>query len=277
MRSKHCLWIAIALPLVIVSVPAAQAATVSTGALTLNLDSNALREGVQLDNYPDTPTANFPICCRPSIYLEEFWDASAANKTFVQIRDDNTPDLFDAVSDEISANGLRFQVNGPVIPANPLLRQNRASTFSFDPSNLTGTATGAIGLGGVLRFRLDVNPPTNRMLVGDMTLEYHPVLEGSTPGRSGWLLVNHIGFDADAFELFDVTSSQVGSDFTLSGNVGFGWGFDHVGATQARLEERRIGSFTFSSSEVPLPPSLTMLLSGLGGLGVLTRRRQTHS
>lgn len=243
----------------------ARAATVSGGSLTLNINRDALAAGTQLDNTP-----------APSIYLEEFWDATASTYTFPQLRDGNTPvDLTDYAANEISADGLQFAVNNAVIPANPLGRHNRATTFNFEPGNLTGSATGAIGLNGVLRFRLDVNPPSNRMLLGDMTLEYHPQLENTTPGRSGWLLVNHSGFDADAFELFDVVTQLTGNSLSLNGNLGFGWGFDHVGSGNARLAETRIGNFSFQTTVVPVPAAAWLFLSGAVGLGLAGNRKRS--
>jgi len=252
----------------------ALAATVTGGSLTLNLDRNALIAGTLLDNFPDTPTDSFPICCRPSIYVEEFWDASAASKSFLQLRDDNTPDLYDLVSDEIPATGLQYSVTGAQIPTNADGREIRSTDFQFDPSNLFGTATGSIGLNGLIRFRVDVSPPNNRVLLGDMTLEYHPDLEGSTQGRSGWLLVNHIGFDADAFELFDVNTQLAGNSLTLSGNLGFGWGFDHLGASAARLNDTRIGTFSFQTTMVPVPAAGWLFASSLFGLGMAAMRKR---
>jgi hypothetical protein len=244
----------------------AQAATVSGGALTLNLNRDALIAGTQLDNFPDAPTPEFQICCRPSIYLEEFYDSAAAStRTFEQIRQDNTPDLYDLVSDEISAVGLQFEVNGQTVPSPPA-RANQATTFSFDPNDLFGSATGKIGLGGVMRFRVDVAPPTNRVMIGDMALEYHPELEGTSPGRSGWLLENYIGFQADAFELYDVTTLLVGNSLTVNGNLGFGWGFDHLGSEDARLANTRIGTFSFETTVVPVPAAVWLFVSGLAGL-----------
>lgn len=240
-----------------------QAATISGGSLTLNLDRDALIAGTLLDNTP-----------APSIYVEEFWDASAASKTFLELRDGNTPtNLADYASNEISAVGLQYSVNNSVIPANPAGRQNRATTFSFDPNNLLGTASGAIGVNGVVRFRVDVNPPNNRIMLGDMTLEYHPELENATPGsgRSGWLLVNHIGFDADAFELFDVVTQLNGTLLSINGKLGFGWGFDHLGATDARLNATRIGNFSFQTTVVPVPGAVWLFASGV--IGMLFNKR----
>ena len=218
-----------------------QAATVNGGVLTINLNRDALIAGTDLDNFPDTPTESFPICCRPSIYVEEFWDASHARDTFDQLRENNTPDLYDLVSDEISALGLQFGVNGAAILPNVTGRKLKATTFNFDPDNLFGTASGHIGLNGVIRFRVDVAPPQNRIILGDLTLNYDPDMANATPGRSGWVLTNHIVFDAGAFELFDVTTSLIGNNLTISGNLGFGDGFDHLGATAARLADTRIG------------------------------------
>ncbi len=122
---------------------------------------------------------------------------------------------------------------------------------------------------------MDVSPPTNRVLLGDMTLEYHPELEGATLGRSGWLLVNHIGFDADAFELFDVSTNLTNDSLTLNGNLGFGWGFDHLGAGIARSNDTRIGTFSFQTAVVPLPAAAWLFLSGVLGIGVAGYRKQS--
>lgn len=235
---------------------AAQAATVTGGSLILNPDRDALIAGTLLDNTP-----------APSIYVEEFWNATAASKTFAQIRDENTPaDLTDYAANEISAIGLQYAVNGANIAPNPVGRQNRATDFAFNPNDLFGTATGGIGLGGAIRFRVDVNRSNNRILLGDMTLEYHPELEGTSFGRSGWLLVNHIGFDADAFELFDVTTRLNADSLTLDGNLGFGWGFDHLGSAAARLADSRIGTFSLQTTVVPVPAAVWLFASGLAGL-----------
>lgn len=252
----------------------AQAATVAGGTLTLNIDRDAVIAGTIKDTFPDTPTDTFPICCRPSLYLEEFYDANAASgRTFLQIRDDNTPDLFDLVSDEIPAIGLDFAVNGATV-ANPAGRANQPTTFAFDPNNLFGTASGGIGLGGVTRFRVDVAPPNNRVILGDMMLEYHPELEAATPGRSGWLIVNHIGFTADAFELYDVSTQLNGDSLFVAGSLGFGWGFDHLGATNARLNQARIGTFSFQASVVPVPAAVWLFASGIAGVFGIGRRQR---
>lgn len=245
-----------------------QAATLSAGVLTLNLDRDRLIAGVVLDSYPNTPLHV------PSIYLEEFFDASAANQSFVEIRDSLTPtDLFDVAANEISASNLQFSVNGAAISANPLGRKNQVTDFTFNPVDLLGSANGNIGLNGVLRFRIDVKPPSNRIMLGDMSLAYDPELEGATPGRSGWVITNHIGFDAGAFELFNVTTSLNGNVLNLNGDLGFGNGFDHLGADAARANSTLIGDFSFQATVVPVPAAVWLFLSGVFNLVWLGRKR----
>jgi len=250
--------------------PDAQAATVAGGAMVLNLDRDAVIAGVNKNTYPDTATAEFPICCRPSLYLEEYFDATAASKTFTQVRDENTPDLYDNISDEISATGLSFAVNNSTIAPNASGRYNKANTFSFDPGNLTGSAAGNIGLGGVLRFRVDVAPPSNRVLLGDMDLEYRPSLENSITGRSGWVLVNNIGFTIDSFHLFDVVTDLTGSHLSLTGNLGLGEGFAHLGG----INDHRVGTFSFQTAVVPLPGAVWLFATGVFGLVAAGYRKQ---
>jgi hypothetical protein len=245
----------------------ADAATLSSGVLTLNLDREALKAGLDLDNYPDTPIQV------PSIYLEEFFDASAANKPYTEIRDSLTPiDPYDVAANEIPATNLKFKVNGASIPPNPFFRRNQATDFSFETSDVLGTATGNIGLNGVLRFRVDVTPPFNRVLLGDMSLAYNRVLDGVSPGRSGWTLTNHIGFDAGAFELFNVTTTLNGNILNLNGDLGFGNGFDHLGARDARLAQSIIGNFSFQATVVPVPAAVWLFLTGVLNMLWLGRR-----
>lgn len=253
-----------------------QASVIDGGMVTLNLDRDALianvgHNGVNLQNYPDAPTIDFPICCRPSIYLEEFYDASAASKTFVELRDGNTPDLYDAVSDEISSVGLQFSVNPEVIATNPAGRFNKSTNINFDPIDITGTVTGKIGLAGVLRFRVDVDPPTNRVLFGDLDLEYNPLLEDTLTGRSGWVIMNNSGFRISGFDLFDVTSTLTDNNWLLTGALGLGQGFDHLGG----ITDSRVGTFSFQTTVVPLPTSIWLFLSGLIALSTTRIRRNS--
>lgn len=242
----------------------AHAATVSGGSLTLNINRDAFAAGIDLDNGP-----------APSIYVEEFFDASAASKTFTELKGYNAPlDPLDYAANEISAVGLKFSVNGANIAPNPEGRFNSATTFSFDPNNLLGTATGSIGLAGAIRYRVDVNRAQNRVIMGDLTLEYNPAEAQKTAGSSNWVIYNHIGFAAVAYELFGVTTHLNGNLLTIDGDLGYGWGFDHLGADSARLNEAHIGTFSFQTTVVPLPAAAWMFLTGMLGLGLAGRRQQ---
>ncbi|TPQ24967.1 VPLPA-CTERM sorting domain-containing protein [Methylomonas koyamae] len=242
----------------------AHAATVAGGSLILNLDRNAFAAGIDLDNTP-----------APSIYVEEYFDASAASKTFAQLRDSNTPvDLTNYAANEISAIGLEFTVNGASVAPNPTNRHNSPTTFSFDPNNIAATATGNIGLAGGMRYRVDVDPPTNRVLMADMILAYNPAEQQKTPESSAWVIYNQVGFSAVAFELFDVTTQLTGNVLTLNGSLGYGWGFDHLGAEVARAANARIGTFSFQTTVVPLPAAVWMFLSGALGLGAAGYRKK---
>lgn len=243
----------------------AQAATVSGGTLTLNINRDALAAGIDLDNTP-----------APSIYVEEFFDASSVSKTGVELREANTPsDLTDYAANEISATGLQFTVNGASVGPNPLGRKNSATTFAFDPNNLLGSATGSIGFSGAIRFRVDVDPPTNRVVMGDLTLEYNPAEAQKTAGSSDWVIYNYIGFTAVAYELFDVTTHLNGNVLTLDGDLGYGWGFDHLGAGPARESQARIGTFSFQTPVVPVPAAAWLFLTGVLGVGFAGRRKQS--
>ena len=256
--------------------PAVNAALLGGGALTLNLDRNALiagvgHNGVNLDNYPDYPTADFQICCRPAIYLEEFFDANAAaTRSFIQLRDDNTPNLYDNVSDEISAQNLSFDINPATQPVNLAGRVNQATTLSFDPNDLQASVAGKIGFGGVMRFRVDVDPPTNRVIMGDFDLEYNPDLADRATGRSGWVLMNNIGFRISGFDLFDVSTQIQGNAFTMSGTLGLGQGFDHLGG----ITDTPVGNFSLTATVIPLPGGGSIFSIGCAVIAFAIRRKQ---
>ncbi|MGY6276441.1 VPLPA-CTERM sorting domain-containing protein [Methylomonas sp. MgM2] len=254
--------------LLILSASEIKAATVAGGDFVMNIDRDALIANIHVDNYPDEPTPDFSICCRPSLYVEEFWDASALSKNFAELRDENTPDLYDNIPDEIPATNLQFAVNGATIAPNPIGRQNRSTTLTFDPSDLTGSVAGRVGLAGVIRFRIDVDPPTNRVLAGDYTLEYHPEMEDQALGRSGWLLMNQIGFPIVGFTLFDVNTELTADNFALTGVLGLGEGFDHLQG----VRDARVGTFSFETAVVPIPAAVWLFVSGLTSLGLAAHR-----
>lgn len=236
----------------------ATAATVSGGAFIMNLDRNALAAAVSLD----TTEA-------PSIYLEEFFDAQAsAVRNNAQILEDH---LVPGVG-EIPATGLEFAVNGATVDV-PVDRRTKPTTLTFDPDDFAGSVTGAIGLGGVSRFRIDTGDDHNRIVSGDYTLEFNAANIDPDTGQSGWTLYNHYSFRSESFNLFNVVMGLDANALTLSGELGIGPGWEHFGGTVGAI----VGDFSFQTTVVPVPAAVWLFLSGITGFGLLGRSRSNRA
>ncbi len=159
-------------------------------------------------------------------------------------------------------SGLAFGVNG-ASPSSPAGRAIQGTGFTYNPANLTGTASGQIGLGGFTRF----DGGAGLFYIGDYQLRF----DGSrtTGVYSGWYLQNNAGFPANAFDLANVTTSVGAEGFELSGDLvpnsdSF---FAFYGLTGADM-----GNFSFSGSTVPEPSAA--ILGACSLLGLLARRRR---
>lgn len=235
-----------------------QAASVTSGAFTMNLDRDALAQLVL--NPSGTP---------PTLYLEEFWDASAsASLTATQI---NTPGSADLVpgTGEIPTTGLVYGVTGSTV-TNPAGRAIQPTLFTYDPGDLTGTATGQIGLGGVMRF---LGNFSGVFTTGDYALNFDATRVGNLAGGSGWNLLNNFGFPIPAWDLTDVTATAGPASLLLSGNLK--WSPEVASAFFAPGDiGKTMGTFTFTApAPVPLPAAVYLFGSGLIGLVGLARRR----
>jgi len=225
------------------------ASGVSGGAMTINFDSTALAGAFSHDTDPT----------RPAFYLEEYFDSSSYKDLSI---DQLLTTHFIAGTGEISGIGRTLAVNGAVVSG-----RNKATTFSFDSSDLKGTASGAIGLGGAFRYRIDApfsiqdgEEAGNRTLIGDFTLEYNESREIN--GHSGWALFNHVSWRANVFDLDNVVVSQINDTFQLVGNLALGEGFDHLGGSTGAI----IGDFSFQTTVVPVPAAVWFFATGLLGL-----------
>ena len=234
----------------------ASAATVTSGELIMNLDAAVL--GAL--NHGSNPNV-------PALYLEEFFDQSASN---ARTRNQIVNDHLVPGNEAIPSTGLRYEVNGPTV-TNPTGRFIQPTIFSYDPGDVTGTATGQIGLGGVMRMRGDFN---GIFIMGDFTLSYDA--KRITEGGSGWYLKGYFdNFQAPTFDMIHVTTTAGPTLFTLAGDLTFtplvANAFFNGDGTNGKV----LGAFTFTSpAPVPLPAAAWLFGSGLIGLAGLARRRR---
>lgn len=242
--------------LVLFSPSIAPAATVTSGAFTMNLDRNALAQMVL--NPSGTP---------PTLFLEEFWNGPAsASLTSTQINTAGVADLVPGTG-EIPAAGLVYDVTGATV-TNPAGRAIQATNFTYDPSDVSGTASGQIGLGGVMRF---LGNFPGIFVTGDYALQYDETRVGNAADGSGWFLLNNYGFPIPVLELTDVTASSNSFSLALSGNLK--WSPEVTSAFFAPSDlGTTVGTFAFASP-VPVPAAAWLFGSGLIGLAGVARRR----
>lgn len=247
-------WILAFMVVIAVSHPVS-AATVSGGSFVINLDREDLAAAVDLDATE-----------APSMYLEEFFDAEASKvRTYNQILEEH---LVPGVV-EIPATGLVYAVNGAQV-INLQGRNSKTTTISFDPNNFAATVQGRVGLAGVMRYRLDIDSPFNRILSGDYSLEYNVANADANSGRSAWTLYNHVSFRSESFNLFNVVMGLDGGSLTLNGDLGVGAGFEHFQGTPGAL----VGTFSLQTAVVPVPASAALFAMGLAGAAGLGRTRR---
>ena len=237
----------------LVSPAVAPAATVTNGTFTMDLDRNALAQLVL--NPTGTP---------PTLFLEEFF--TSPSLTGAQINDVVNTNIVPG-NGEIPATGLVYNVTGSTV-TNPAGRAIQATNFTYDPTNLTGTATGQIGLGGVLRFMGNFG---GIFATGDYALKYDATRVGNAAGGSGWYLLNNYGFPVPGWDLTDITASSDPFSLSLSGTLK--WSPEVTNAFFHSSDiGKSMGTFTFVSP-VPLPAAVWLFGSGMIGVVGLARRR----
>lgn len=232
------------------------AATVTSGTFTMDLDRNALAQLVL--NPTGTP---------PTIFLEEFF--TSPSLAGAQINDIVNTNLVPG-NGEIPATGLAYDVTGSTV-SNPAGRAIQATNFTYDPNNVTGTAAGQIGLGGVLRFMGNFQ---GIFATGDYALKYDATRVGNAAGGSGWYLLNNYGFPVPGFDLTDVTAVANPFSLNLSGNLK--WSPEVTSAFFHSSDiGKTVGTFAFAAP-VPLPAAAWLFGSGVIGLAGVARRRIAH-
>jgi hypothetical protein len=196
-----------------------------------------------------------------ALILDEFFDqAGVTSRTGTQI-------LNDEVVANPSTTGLFHALNGPTV-SNLAGRNNRATTFVYDPTNLTGHV-GVIGLGGITRW--DVNPLLGggQLGFGDFTLAYSAAR--ATDGRSGWALRVNLAPASVAFDLLNVTTMATENFLSISGDLAVSPEFAELLGNPLDYK-RDVGNFSFSASAVPEPSRALLVMAGICGIAVRRRR-----
>lgn len=175
----------------------------ASGAMTLNLDENAL---AKLNGGSNTLGKRF-------MYLEEYLDQTYNNVLIDGATPDPTPG-----TNPIPAKGLQFVVNGASIASpNPTLRTNVATNFSFndDPTK----ATGQVGFSGAIRFRSD----SWKGILSMSELSLHYEASRAAAGGTGWVIkTNQPFFGSNGlFDLTNVTTYVINGALGLTANVAF--------------------------------------------------------
>lgn len=184
-----------------------------------------------------------------------FFNASSNSLTYAQII--NQSNAGNTVG---SWTGLDHVINGATLPGGT--RSTVALTnFTYTPSNITGTATGQIGLSGITRFTVPPALGGGILTFGDMSLVYN----------SGWKIMAAFGWGSPfhAFDVGNVTLVESPTGFTLAGDLTATpaiAGFYQIDGTKPT------GTISLTASAVPEPSSLMM--GSLAAAGLLFRRRR---
>lgn len=191
--------------------------------------------------------------------INSFNQAASNSSTDAQI-------LADAGTTTAWSN-LGFGINPTTPLSDPSGRSLQETTFTYDPANLTGTASGQIGIGGVSRWW---GEGVGNFVLGDFALTYNASLK--TGVYSGWALTNNFSFPALAFQIANASTSAISADgFTLSGDlwVKSGDPLDLYFSFSAG----DYGNFSMTASTVPEPSTYALLALAAVAVGLQMRKR----
>lgn len=236
------------------------ASTVTGGAMALNIGNAALASAFTHNTDPN----------RSSFYLEEYFSsAQAASLSSAALL---TTHIIPGTG-EISGLNRQLSVNAEMASSS-----NQATNFTFDANDLSGTAVGAIGLGGALRYRLNIpftfsasgEEQGNRTMTAYLSLEYDANGVDAAAGHSGWAIFNHYSFRSEVFDLDNVITTLTADTLLLTGDLALASGFDHLGGERGAI----VGDFSFQTTVVPVPAAIWLFVSSIAGLGVFRQRQQ---
>jgi sulfatase modifying factor 1 len=227
----------------------ATAASVAGGRMVINFDEAALANL----NFGSDPAV-------PAMYLEEFFGGPAdASRT----RDQILSDEIVPGNGAIPATGLVFEFNGASV-TNLTRRYSQPTAFSFQPLDLTGTASGGIGMRGVMRMRGDFQ---GGLLIGDLQLRYEASRKDTGGLRTGWVLWNYLdNFKVPVFDTQNVIATVKPGRLTLTGTVTISEQF--ANAFLYGEQNKPVGTFTLTA-HLPGADFLAMETVPVGNAGNL--------
>ena len=221
----------------------------------LPLSAVSIQAGSIAIDYDPTAFANVPLTT-----INSFNQAASNSSTDAQIL---------AVAGTTTAwSNLGFGINPTTPLSDPSGRSLQETTFTYDAANLTGTASGQIGIGGVSRWGGAYN-----IVLGDFALTYNASLE--TGVYSGWALTNNFSPSALAFQIANASTSAISADgFTLSGDLWVKSG-DPLNFFFS-FPEGDYGNFSMTASTVPEPSTYALLALAAVAVGLQMRKRFFH-
>ncbi|MFO0687845.1 MAG: PEP-CTERM sorting domain-containing protein [Myxococcota bacterium] len=229
----------------------AQAASIGAGSLTLDLDGNAFA----------SLGGGLPVPGYELLVLDEHFDQAES-----AIRD-RAAILADEVDALPSTSGLVYGINGASV-SNLALRNSQPTSFTFDPSDVVGTAIGSIGFGGVDRWQVNPLVGGGVLVIGDFSLAYDS--SRAVGAASGWILYNHFDFLFPAFDLGNVALTAGPDSLSLSGDVLVTPEFATVFLNSPGDSGRDVGNFSLLAT----PEPSTAIFVGLGLSALASTRRR---
>lgn len=158
--------------------------------------------------------------------------------------------------------------------------QATTADFTFNSDDYSGT--GALGMTGVQKYGIGAGMFAGyRMVYGDYSLIYAAAQRGTGANLSGWNLQNHIGGNADAYDIahlsvsfIDTNNWKLTGDLLMSaytaGMLGGVTGADVGNFCLGVGSEAGCGA---AVSAVPVPGAVWLFGSGLAGLLAAGRRK----